>query len=130
MRSKRHRTAVFHRPFLNYTMPPREIKCETGFFSEIMPMRTAFGYAAMHPVCQGQHSGKAGKSLFPRFMGIRNARLMDLFWGISINCRTFPESSLKEALARDMGTSIYCVRRLFVSEQRPTGKIFSGYVFR
>ena len=27
----------------------------------------------MHPIYQGQHYGKAGKSLFPRFKGIRNA---------------------------------------------------------
>jgi len=32
MSSKEQDSTVFHRPFLNYTMPPREIKRETGFF--------------------------------------------------------------------------------------------------
>ena len=64
--------------------------------------------------------------------GVKERRTIADFSGFFRNVSFFSETRLIFRAWGDIikGISIDFIRRLFASEQSPTGKIFGGYVFR
>jgi len=70
MSSKGHIQTVFHRPFLNYIMPPREIKRETGFF--LIKKRADAG--KMNAGSRALNRQPAGSGFFSEWMAMAAIR--------------------------------------------------------